>query len=1207
MRAFVEAAIAITCRPPSFPRWPFHLVSGSPGQNYPIPMNLPPSRLFLAAIIAGVLSAPLSGTTLYLQDFGRENDAVNDNHLERLNHSTVYDNTNPASFNWFAYHGRAGVVENITTNPFPSSNSGRTRVRHPVGTPLNAVKTANASGPAQGSQGRGFVHVQTTGTSAAAANDIFVFTELRDTVAVSGQLPPQARRTEFNAAVAGGGGAGNLVARWRGGVGHTSTTQRLALRVDSSWFVTSNQAAAFTQTCTETDFAQKALTHEVMVGAAQWLPLTINGELVVGTGAPAALPAGEISGFGVYSTITATSGSDVFIDTFEIELPASSPTGGYSWGNVRIGGGGFITGLVIHPTVPDLIYTRTDVGGCYRWDPVGNRWIPLMDMISWDEHNLYGVDGIALDRNNPDIVYIAAGKYSYGSPADVLKSTDRGVTWQRTGLNKLFGANEAERWAGERVAVDPHNSSRVMAGTLQEGLWISTNAGGSWSQAALPSVAAGKRVNSIFFDPRSGGAGVVYVGVKDTGLFRSTNSGSTWSQVSGAPATPHRMAMDAAGNLFVTSSSGFFRLSGSQWTNLSPAGSSASYNGLSIHPTISGRMLVSRYWGGFNNGIYLTNNGGSSWTHINSNLSALTQHKDDVVWAPDGHFASAVSSLTFDPHQAGRVWMTEWYSTWMTPDLAGNQWYRLARGHEEIVTFDLISPSSGAPLHSAVADVGGFRHTSFTTSPTERSTDRQDTISLDWAETNPNLLVRAGGRHGLANQFTPAGYSTDNGLSWTNFPSQIGNAGRVAISSNGSRIVWMPFSGVPRVSTDFGTSWQTSTGAPAASINSVWDWRRPLVADRADPNKFYYYNGGKFYRSDDGGLTWTQRSTLNNVYEMYMNAVPGQAGGVWVSLNNRGLFRSSDGGNTFTKLPGVTQARLFAFGRAPSAGAPPAVFLQGKIDDVAGIYRSDDLGGSWVRINPDDFLAGNNSNCMTGDRQVWGRVYIGTNGRGIFVGETTASGPGLTAISSPPDAGSVALSSPSAADGSTTLTATPELGFVFAGWSGGATGDANPLTLSADQPVEIVANFSPDLRDPDGDGLSTHAEVTVHGTDPAEADTSGDGIPDGTKVSLGLDPLRNDSALVAYFGTRGDLYPHFYTLDELATLALKQPFLFYSPEVAGYALRMGLQVSRDLQSWTPLALRPEKVSLTQAGELELVVDMPTDVHASFYRLQAGPN
>ncbi len=1175
-------------------------------------MKLPPFPRLFAALAAAALAPLASGGILYLQDFGRENDAVNDNHQERLNHSTVYDNTNPASYHWFAYHGRPGVVENISTNPFPSSNSGRTRVRHLVGTPIDAVKTPNASGPAQGSQGRGFVHVQTTGASAAAANDIFLFTELRDTFAVSGQLPPQARRSEFNAAVAAGGGAGNLTARWRGGVGHTSTTQRLAVRVDDAWFVTSGHAATFTQTCTEADFAQKAVVHEVRLGEAQWLPLTIIGGLAPGNGAPSALPAGEISGFGVYATITATSGSDVFVDTFEMELPAAAGTG-YSWGNVRIGGGGFVTGLVVHPTEPNLIYIRTDIGGCYRWDPVAEKWIPLMDAIGWEESNLYGIDGIALDRSNPDLVYVAAGKYSWGSPSDVLKSTDRGATWQRTGLNKLFGGNQGERWAGERVAVDPHHGARVMAGTLQDGLWISTDAAATWHKAPLPAVTEGKRINTVFFDPRPGAAGVVYVGVKGAGLFRSTDAGLSWSAMAGSPPTPHRIALDAGGVLFVTATNGAFKLVGSTWVDISPqANGPHSYNGLSAHPSIPGRVLVTRYWSGFNNFIYLSNDGGSSWTHLNPSASEVNQEKYDVLWAPSGHFASAVSSITFDPHQPSRVWMTDWYATWRAPDIGQNLWQRLTQGHEEIVTFDLISTPTGAPLHSVVADVAGFRHTDFSTSPAARSSTMQDMLSIDWAENNPNRLVRTGGRSGLKDSneqiiYAPSGYSNDNGLTWTDFPSQIGTGGRIAISADGTRIVWLPRGTTPRVSTNLGASWQNSSGALATSINDIWDWRQPLAADRVDSNKFYYYQAGRFYRSDNGGLNWTQVATLHNDHGVYMKTVPGQAGGVWVSLNNRGLFRSSDGGSTFTKLPEISQSKLFAFGRAPSAGAPPAVFIQGVVNGVAGIFRSDDFGTSWTRINPDNFLAGNSPNAMEGCRQVWGRVYIGTNGRGIYVGESPSGPPLVSATSSPAEAGSVAVHSSPDATGSSTLTAIPRPGYLFTAWSGGVEGAANPLTLSVAGPTEIVAHFSPDLRDSDGDGLSNHAEITIHGTDPQLADTSGDGIKDGDKVALGLDPLKNDSALVAYFGTRADLYPHFYTLDDLATLALTQPLIFHSPDSGGYALRLGLQVSLDLQSWTPLPLSPERMSLTTGGELELVVDMPAGVHASFYRLQAGPN
>ncbi|MNR45903.1 Xyloglucanase Xgh74A precursor [compost metagenome] len=65
----------------------------------------------------------------------------------------------------------------------------------------------------------------------------------------------------------------------------------------------------------------------------------------------------------------------------------------------------------------------------------------------------------------------------------------------------------------------------------------------------------------------------------------------------------------------------------------------------------------------------------------------------------------------------------------------------------------------------------------------------------------------------------------------------------------------------------------------------------------------------------------------------------------------------------------------------------PAVYVYGRVSGVEGIFRSDDKGTTWIRINDDANRIGNDPNCMEGDRQVYGRVYIGTNGRGYYYGE----------------------------------------------------------------------------------------------------------------------------------------------------------------------------------------------------------------------------
>ena len=89
---------------------------------------------------------------------------------------------------------------------------------------------------------------------------------------------------------------------------------------------------------------------------------------------------------------------------------------------------------------------------------------------------------------------------------------------------------------------------------------------------------------------------------------------------------------------------------------------------------------------------------------------------------------------------------------------------------------------------------------------------------------------------------------------------------------------------------------------------------------------------------------------------------------------------------------------------------------------------------------------------------------------------------------------------------SATLTASPDPGYLFTGWTGDGSGTDNPLALVMDGNQTAGAVFSQDQRDLDADGLSNYQELAVHGTDPNDADSDGDGFNDGEEVAVGSDP-----------------------------------------------------------------------------------------------------
>src|SRR6185437_8837327 len=179
----------------------------------------------------------------------------------------------------------------------------------------------------------------------------------------------------------------------------------------------------------------------------------------------------------------------------------------YLWRNVTVGGGGFAPDIIFSRAERGLAYLRTDMGGVYRWSESQHSWIPLEDDIA--QSSYFGIESIAADPVDPNVVYLAAGMYAR-EPAAILRSEDRGNTWQIFPTSFHMGGNAPGRGVGERLAIDPSERSILYFGSRYDGLQRSTDRGRTWSRvASFPIRGMGWRaaardetgISFVVFDP----------------------------------------------------------------------------------------------------------------------------------------------------------------------------------------------------------------------------------------------------------------------------------------------------------------------------------------------------------------------------------------------------------------------------------------------------------------------------------------------------------------------------------------------------------------------------------------------------------------------------------------------------------------------------------------------------------------------------------
>jgi photosystem II stability/assembly factor-like uncharacterized protein len=367
----------------------------------------------------------------------------------------------------------------------------------------------------------------------------------------------------------------------------------------------------------------------------------------------------------------------------------------------------------------------------------------------------------------------------------------------------------------------------------------------------------------------------------------------------------------------------------SQWTSIGPtpigsgqfgATVSGRVNTIAIHPTNTSIIYI----GAADGGVWMTTNGGSTWTPLTDGQCSLSMGalaidpvNPNIVYAGTGEENSAVDS---------------YYGCGVLRSADGGQtWTQLGASAFGGQGFD--TPSMSRVLIDPV---------------TAGST------------TSTTLLVSA--NSGVYR-------STNSGATWTNVLA--GTASDIVRNPSTPATVYAALGNIFGAasnglykSIDGGQTWTPlSGGFPTANVGRI-----NLGIAASSPGTLYasvQNTSGLFgsllgiWKSTNGGASWTQLSATNATcnepggqgaqcwYDMYVYVDPTNANTVYFASED--IYKSTDGGNTFTDIGGYSGGNIHPdqHGFAFQPGNPSTIV----VGNDGGVFMSQNGGASWSSLN----------------------------------------------------------------------------------------------------------------------------------------------------------------------------------------------------------------------------------------------------------------
>jgi photosystem II stability/assembly factor-like uncharacterized protein len=613
--------------------------------------------------------------------------------------------------------------------------------------------------------------------------------------------------------------------------------------------------------------------------------------------------------------------------------------------------GGRMTSLVCVAQRPEVLWGGAAGGGVWKSDDGGQHWRAL-----WHSQPTLNVGALAIDPVNPSIIYCGTGEANLSADSypgvGIFRTIDGGDSWHilapavSSGLPTRIGV----------IAVNPFDPSHIFVGGVthtiggRDGMFVSRDSGITWGRLTFPGDGP-YRCHSIVFHPTTRDTLFTTIAARgaQSGIWKSTDGGVTWRQLKTGLPSPELMhrtslaispsrpavmyAIAARSNEGVL---GVFRSdnSGSSWINT--AGNHFQREGqMSYGNTIAVHPTNPDHvlCGGVD--LHLTQDGGATWVRTT---------KWDADRGTPNYAHADHHCLLMPPAEPGLVYDMNDGGMDVSRD-GGLKWTNRSDGLAVTMFYDVDVAQTDSGFYGGGAQDNG---TVVTTNGNPGAFFEITGGDGGWMIIDPRTPNHL---YTTAQNMTVFRHRPSGGWAELNVPATDAEKDAVwmvilEMDPRDQRIVFLGGLRVWRTKDD-GNNWQ--------AVSAVLDGSPISAVEIAAANSKTVFVGtekGGIFKSSDGGNTWSgdlSGSVLPGFIITRIATSPTNERIVYVTVANVGaghVYKSTDGGITWVdtdggRLPNVPHHAILIPGAKPST-----VYVCSD----AGVFVSTNAGGDWKNL-----------------------------------------------------------------------------------------------------------------------------------------------------------------------------------------------------------------------------------------------------------------